>query len=68
MCACTKSVLPVEGDVIVDVVVDLDDEAVAFPDDQLRPRELPVHRRDALSLAQPCHVRHLHLQRDNGRA
>jgi hypothetical protein len=57
----------VERDVVVDVVVDLDDEAVAFPHHQLRPGELPVHRRDALGLAQPSHVRHLHLQRENER-
>ena len=59
---CLVFVLPVEGDIVVDVVVDLDHEAVAFPRGQLRPRELPVHRRDALRHAQPRHVRHPHLR------
>jgi hypothetical protein len=58
----------VDRDVIVYVVVDLDDEAVAFRHHKFRPGELPVHRRDALGLAQPSHVRHLHLQRENERA
>jgi hypothetical protein len=64
LAAVIRSHLPVERDIVVDVVVNLDHEAVAFPHDQLRPRELPVHRRDALSHAQPCHVGHLHLQHE----
>lgn len=56
--------LPVQRDVVRDVVGDADDDAVAFPRHQLRPGALPVHRHHALGVAQPRRVRHLHLHAD----
>lgn len=44
------------------VVGDADDDAVAFPGDDLGAGELPVHRDDALARAQTRHVRHCHLR------
>jgi len=52
----------VQRDVVLGVVGHADDEAVAFPRDDLGAGELPVHRDDALAGAQPCHVRHCHLR------
>lgn len=54
--------LPVQGDVVLGVVGDADDDAVAFPGDDLGAGELPVHRDDALARAQTRHVRHCHLR------
>lgn len=61
MAARVAAYVPVEGDVVVDVVGDPDHEGVALPHDELRPRELAVHRGDALRHAQPRHRRHCHL-------
>lgn len=54
--------LPVQRDVVLGLVGDADDEAVAFPRDDLGAGELPVYRDDALGGAQPRHVRHGHLR------
>jgi hypothetical protein len=54
--------LPVQRDVVPDVVGHPNDKAVAFPRDDLGAGALPVHRDDALARAQPCHIRHCHLQ------
>ena len=53
--------VPVDAHVVGGVVNDPDDDEVAFPREHSRPRELPVHRHDALAAAQPCHVRRFHL-------
>jgi len=53
--------VPVDGDVVLRPVDDVDHERVALPDLQRRPRELPVHRDDVVSLAQPLHRRLLDL-------
>lgn len=42
-------------------VGDADDDAVAFPGNELGAGELAVHGDDALGAAQPRHVRHCHL-------
>ena len=49
--------VPVDGDVVLRPVDDVDDERVALPDLQRRPRELPVHRDDVVRVAQPLHRR-----------
>jgi hypothetical protein len=53
--------LPVDAHVVGDVVDDADDDEVALPREHRRPRELTVHRHDALAAAQPRHIGHLHL-------
>ena len=62
-----SSQLPVQRDVVLGVVGDADDDAVAFPGDELGAGELPVHRDDALGGAQPSHVGHCHLHQCPGR-
>jgi hypothetical protein len=51
---------------VLGVVGDADDDALAFPGDELGAGELPVHRDDALGGAQPCHIRHCHLHHCQG--
>ena len=55
ICWMISSQLPVQRDVVLGVVGDADDDAVAFPGDELGAGELPVHRDDLLGLAQPLH-------------
>ena len=54
-----------DGDVVLRPVDDVDDERVALPDLQRRPRELPVHRDDVVRVAQPLHRRLLDLDDDD---
>lgn len=51
-----------DGNVVLDIVDHLDDDAVSLPGDYFRPGELAVHRRDCPGVAQPCHILKLHLQ------
>ena len=53
---------PVDGNVVVDVVDDLDEHGVALSRVQRWPRELPVHGGDGLGGAEPRKLllRHLH--------
>lgn len=55
--------VPMQGYIVVDVIDDFDQEAVAFPGDDSRPRELPVNGHDGLCLAEPCDILQLYLQR-----
>ena len=54
--------VPVDGDVLVAMVADVDDDDVAPARADGRPRELPVHGEDGLLVAQPRHVRLRDLQ------
>ena len=60
-----SSQLPVQRDVVLGVVGDADDDAVAFPGDELGAGELPVHRDDVVRVAQPLHRRLLDLDDDD---
>jgi hypothetical protein len=53
--------VPVHSHVVAAPVDDPDDERVALAHLQRRPRELPVHRHDAVLPAQPSHRRLLDL-------
>ena len=50
-----------DGNVVLDIVHHLDDDAVALPGDYLGAGELAVHRRDGAGGAQPRHILHRHL-------
>lgn len=50
-----------DGNVVLDIVHHLDDNAIAVPCDYLGAGELAVHRRDGAGGAQPCHILHRHL-------
>ena len=50
-----------DGNVVLDIVHHLDDDAVALPGDYLGAGELAVHRRDGAGGAQPCHILNRHL-------
>lgn len=45
-----------EGDIVLDMVNHFDQEAVAFPCDDPRPRELPVNSDSAFCLAESGHI------------
>jgi len=51
----------VDGNVVLDIVHHLDDDAIALPGDYLGAGELAVHRRDGAGGAQPCHILNRHL-------
>lgn len=57
-----ENTIPVNGDVVGDMVDHLDGDPVAFSGHYPRPRELPVDRHDALRAAESGHVCHLYLQ------
>lgn len=50
-----------DGNVVLDIVEHLDDDAVALPSDYLGAGELTVHRRDGAGGAQPRHILQPHL-------
>lgn len=53
--------LPVDGDVFVSSVSDIDDEGVAIVNFQSWARELPIHRDGVVGVAQPLHFGCLNL-------
>jgi len=61
MCACMCArvfvyiYIPVNGDIVFSLVLDVDDKGVAVLDLEGWPREHPVHRNDIVGLAQPLH-------------
>jgi hypothetical protein len=52
----------VDGDVLVALVVDVDDDDVTLARVDGGPGELPVHGEDGLLVAEPCHIGFLDLQ------
>lgn len=52
---------PVDGNVVLHMINDLDQHVVAFSRVEGRARELAVHRDYRLGRAQPSHVPHHHL-------
>jgi hypothetical protein len=55
--------MPVEGDVLVALVVHGDDDDIAFAGVDGRPGELPVHGQDGLLVAEPGDLHLLYLQK-----
>ena len=49
--------LPVNGDIVIDKVCDLDDDRVAFADIDCRPGELPIDGHQRFRVAKSCHIR-----------
>lgn len=54
--------VPVDGDVVRNMVNYANEEAIAFPSDNPRAWELAVDRHDALRVAQTCHVLHYNIK------
>ena len=51
-----------QGDIVLDMVNHFDQDPVAFPCYDSRPRELPINAHNALCLAEPSNVLQLYLQ------
>lgn len=52
--------LPVNRDIVLDMVSHLNKKSVALPSNNARPWELPIDCYHVLGVAKPCHI----LQRD----
>lgn len=50
-----------KGDIVLNMVNNLNQNGIAFPGNDSRPRKLPIHCHNALCLAQPCHILKLYL-------
>ena len=48
--------LPMDGDIVVDMVDHLDKKVVTLPSYNARPRKLPVYCHNALVVAQSCYI------------
>jgi hypothetical protein len=58
-----KKMLPVDGDIVVDMVDHLDKKAVTLPSYNARPRKLSVYCHYALVVAQSCYILQYNLQK-----
>ena len=61
MARCRAEKLPVDGDVLIALVVDVDDDDIALAREDGRAGELAVHGKDGLLLAEPSVVTLLNL-------
>jgi hypothetical protein len=55
--------LPVDGDIVVDMVDHLDKKAVTLPSNNARPRKLTIYCHNALAVAQSCYILQCDLQK-----
>lgn len=55
--------LPVNGDIVLDMVDDLNDYTIIFSCNNFRPGELSVHRHDAPGAAQSRNIFPLYLEK-----
>jgi hypothetical protein len=60
-----EEVVPVEGDVCMALVVDVDNDDIASPCIDGRPRELAVNRKDGLFMAEPRDVALIYLKKSS---
>lgn len=54
--------LPVDGDVILRIVCNVDDDSIPFPGIDGWPREPPINCNDWLSMAESAHILHCNLR------
>ena len=62
-CMMVSTSVPVNCQIVLNMVNHLNDHSVTFPCSYLWPWKLPIHRHDALGLAKSCHILHSNLRR-----
>ena len=48
--------LPMDGDVVLDMVNHIDKKVITLPSYNARPRKLPIYSNNALCVAQSCDI------------